>query len=165
MNKPDRLTLTRITTAHPAIRHQLLEIYEEICASLTGRAQCRFTEVIRSAKRQDELYAQGRSKPGKIVTNAKAWESAHNFGLGVDVVLILDGKEASWDTVCDYDKDGMADWLEMVRVFESHGWAWYGRNKKFREAPHFECLFGIPLSTLRERVQKGMVDSEGYVKL
>ena len=165
MAKPDRLTLTRICTAHPAVRQQLLSIYEEICQRLTGRAQCRFTEVIRSPQRQDELYAQGRSKPGKIVTNAKAWESAHNFALAVDYCLLIDGKEASWNTVLDYDKDGIADWTEVANVFKEHGWAWAGDWKKFREYAHVECLFGIPLSTLRERVQKGMVDANGYVKL
>lgn len=163
MNKPDRLTLTRITTAHPAIRQQLLSIYEEICSSLTGRAQCRFTEVIRSPQRQEELYAQGRSKPGKIVTNAKAWESAHQFAMCCDICLIIDGKEASWDTVCDYDKDGIADWLEMVRVFESHGWTWYGRNKKFREAPHMEHLMGHTVKELNSLRLAGKVDKEGYV--
>lgn len=165
MNTPDRLTLTRITTSHPAVRQQLLTIYEEICASLTGRAQCRFTEVIRSAKRQDELYAQGRSKPGKIVTNARAWESFHQMGLALDICLIIDGKEASWDRVTDFDRDGIADWMEIVRIFKSHKWEWAGEWKRFPEAPHFQCTFGIPISTLRERVQKGMVDAEGYVKL
>ena len=165
MAKPDRLTLTRITTAHPAIRQQLLSIYEEICSRLTGRAQCRFTEVIRSPQRQDELYAQGRSKPGKIVTNAKAWESGHQFGLSVDYCLLIDGKEASWNTVLDYDKDGIADWTEVANVFKEHGWSWAGEWKKFREYAHVECLFGIPLKTLRERVAKGMVDEQGYVKL
>ena len=165
MSTPDRLTLTRITTAHTAIRQQLLEIYEEICESLTGRAQCRFTEVLRSAKRQDELYAQGRSKPGKIVTNAKAWESFHQYGLALDICLILDGKEASWDRVTDFDRDGIADWMECVRIFKSHGWEWAGEWKTFREAPHFQCTFGIPIKTLKERVAKGMVDEQGYVKL
>lgn len=165
MNTPDRLTLTRITTSHPAVRQQLLTIYEEICSRLTGRAQCRFTEVIRSAKRQDELYAQGRSKPGRIVTNAKAWDSFHCYGLACDCVLILDGKEASWDTVCDYDKDGMADWLEMASVFEAAGWEWGAKWKTFKESPHFQCTFGIPVKTLKERVAKGMVDEQGYVKL
>lgn len=35
------------------------------------------TEGWRSPKRQTELYAQGRTKPGKIVTHATAEESYH----------------------------------------------------------------------------------------
>lgn len=38
----------------------------------------------RTMKEQDELYAQGRTRPGKIVTAAKGGESAHNFGLAFD---------------------------------------------------------------------------------
>jgi peptidoglycan L-alanyl-D-glutamate endopeptidase CwlK len=40
---------------------------------------------VRTVAEQDALYAQGRTKPGKIVTNAKGGQSAHNFGLAVDI--------------------------------------------------------------------------------
>lgn len=50
------------------------------------------TDGFRSFKEQDELYAQGRTKPGKIVTNAKAGQSAHNYGLAVDLAFQKDGK-------------------------------------------------------------------------
>lgn len=43
------------------------------------------TEGYRSGARQDQLYAQGRTRPGEIVTNAKAGQSAHNYGLAVDI--------------------------------------------------------------------------------
>lgn len=161
----DRVTLTRIATAHPAIRKELLAIYYEISRRLTGRAQVRFTEVLRSPERQTELYAQGRTKPGKIVTNAKAWGSAHQYGLAVDMCLIIDGKEASWDTVADHDRDGIADWMECVAVFDKYGWEWAGRWKSFREAPHFQKLHGLPVSVLAERVKAGQVDKDGYVVL
>ncbi|MBH8600228.1 M15 family metallopeptidase, partial [Thermoactinomyces sp. CICC 23799] len=39
------------------------------------------TDGLRTFAEQNELYAQGRTKPGKIVTNAKAGQSYHNFGL------------------------------------------------------------------------------------
>lgn len=41
----------------------------------------------RSPQEQMQLYFQGRTnKDGPIVTNARAFESAHNFGLAVDFV-------------------------------------------------------------------------------
>jgi peptidoglycan L-alanyl-D-glutamate endopeptidase CwlK len=46
------------------------------------------TSGYRSKKEQNELYAQGRSKPGQVVTNAKAGQSYHNYGLAVDFVII-----------------------------------------------------------------------------
>ena len=118
----DKITLSRIETAHPALRAQLREIYSEVCSRLTGRAQCRFVEVLRSSARQAELYAQGRSKPGKIVTNAKPGQSWHQYGLAIDFCLIIDGKEASWNMVTDYDHDAIADWMEVVNIFKEHGW-------------------------------------------
>src|SRR5690606_22511724 len=41
---------------------------------------------------QDALYAQGRTKPGSIVTNAKGGQSNHNFGIAMDFGVFKDGK-------------------------------------------------------------------------
>jgi peptidoglycan L-alanyl-D-glutamate endopeptidase CwlK len=46
---------------------------------------------LRTAAQQDALYAQGRTTPGHIVTNAKASQSMHSFGLAVDIVPYLSG--------------------------------------------------------------------------
>ncbi len=50
------------------------------------------TDGFRSNEEQTKLYAQGRTAPGKIVTNAKAGESAHSFGLAVDCAFQRLGK-------------------------------------------------------------------------
>lgn len=50
-------------------------------------------EGYRSPERQAQLYAQGRSRPGQIVTKAKAGESAHNYGLACDIT-----SEDGWDS-------------------------------------------------------------------
>jgi peptidoglycan LD-endopeptidase CwlK len=42
---------------------------------------------LRSFEDQDELYAQGRTKPGNIVTNARGGDSLHNYGLAADFVI------------------------------------------------------------------------------
>lgn len=54
-------------------------------------------ETIRSPNRQAELYARGRGDPdsvdfGRRATNAKPYQSAHQYGLAVDFVFQLDGK-------------------------------------------------------------------------
>lgn len=144
----DSATLKRIETAHPCVVDELREIYKEISAALKGRATCRFTHVLRSFKEQTELYAQGRTKPGKIVTNAKAGYSYHNYGLAVDICLIIDGKSAVWDTKTDFDIDGIADWMEIVRIFKAHGWEWGGDWKRFPDLPHFQKTFGFSIADL-----------------
>ena len=44
------------------------------------------TQGLRTYAEQDALYAQGRTVPGEIVTNAAAGYSWHNFGNAVDLV-------------------------------------------------------------------------------
>lgn len=42
-------------------------------------------EGYRSTERQNKLYAQGRTAPGGIVTNAKGGQSLHNYGVAADI--------------------------------------------------------------------------------
>lgn len=51
--------------------------------------------TLRDMKEQADLYAIGRTRPGKKVTNARPGSSAHNFGLALDFVPMLNGK-AQW---------------------------------------------------------------------
>jgi len=103
--------------------------------ALTGRAKVRIVQGFRSFMEQDALYAQGRTKPGLKVTAAKGGESYHNYGLSIDFCLIIDGKEVSWDTKKDFDQDNIADWQEVITIFEAAGWK---SGKAFNDLPHFE---------------------------
>ena len=47
---------------------------------------------LRTFAEQDALFAQGRSKKGQIVTNAKGGQSNHNYGLAVDLCPFVNGK-------------------------------------------------------------------------
>jgi len=42
-------------------------------------------QTLRTNQEQDELYAQGRSKSGNIVTRSKGGDSYHNYGLAFDI--------------------------------------------------------------------------------
>ena len=114
------------------------KIIENCNASLTGKAQVRITQSLRTFEEQDVLYQQGRTKPGKKITNAKAGQSIHNYGFAVDICLIIDGNMASWDTAKDWDNDQIADWYECVKIFAKHGWEWGGNWKTFKDLPHFD---------------------------
>ena len=151
----DKPTLTRIETLHPKLRLEARAIYLQICRCLVGKSQVRFTQTFRSLTQQNALYAQGRTKPGRKVTWAEGGKSYHNYGLAVDICLIIDGKTVSWDTLKDYDGDGMADWLECVDVFEKHGWQWGGRWSVGKvDMPHFQKTFGKTTTWLAEQVKK-----------
>jgi len=49
------------------------------------------TQALRTNEEQNELYAQGRTKPGNIVTNAKGGQSMHNYGLAIDFAPVVNG--------------------------------------------------------------------------
>lgn len=154
----DLITLQRIQQAHPKIRTELNQVYNEICIALSGRAICRFSFVLRTFAEQTALYNK-RPK----VTNAKAGQSFHNYGLAVDIVLIIDGKEISYNMLKDYDGDRMADWMECVAIFKKHGYEWGGDWKKLKDNPHFQKTFGYSWQKLLELHNAGKVDKNGYV--
>lgn len=161
----DKITLERIQLMHPAVREEVTRMYGKICEALTGRAICRFTHTLRTFDEQGELYAQGRSKHGKIVTNAKPGQSYHNYGLAFDIALIIDGKTASWDMVKDFDGDKVSDWMEVVNICKSHGWKWGGDFKSFKDYPHFEKTFGLNWPELQARYNARQFHEMPYVKL
>ena len=155
----DKPTTERIARLHPKVRAEVTTIVNEINRRLSGRAKVRITQGLRTIQEQDELYAIGRTKPGKKVTNAKGGQSVHNYGFAVDICLIIDGKEASWDTKKDWDGDKVADWDECVQVFASHGWNWGGSWATFKDMPHFEKIGYNNRRVLSGRKK----DSAGYI--
>lgn len=108
------------------------------------------TQGLRTYAEQDALYAQGRSTPGAIVTNARGGYSNHNFGVAIDFALLLpDGRSCSWDTKRDGDRDGVADWNEVVEEAKRLGFEWGGDWRTFTDLPHFEMTFGISTAAYR----------------
>lgn len=150
----DKATKDRISKLHPSVRLEVTKIIEECDLVLTGRAKVRISQGLRTFAEQDALY-----KKRPKVTNAKGGQSIHNYGFAVDIVLIIDGKEASWNTVKDWDNDRKSDWMECVEVFKKHGWNWGGDWKSFKDLPHFDKK---GYSNWRELINLEK-DSNGYV--
>lgn len=86
------------------------------------------TDGYRTKKRQDELYAMGRTKPGKIITNAKGsdYSSQHMWGLAVDIAIN--------DSERLYDVTLMK---KVSKIAKKIGLGWGGDWKSFPDAPHF----------------------------
>ena len=99
------------------------------------------TSTYRDNESQNALYAQGRTTPGKIVTNARAGQSFHNFRCAVDVVPIVAGKPR-WDV-----KDEV--WQKIGALGKAQGLEWAGDGKRFREYPHFQYTGGLTLAQLQ----------------
>lgn len=94
------------------------------------------TCTTRTIAEQAELYAQGRTKPGRIVTWKKPGTSMHELGLAVDFVPLVQGK-AMWK----YDPGDPHDpWLLAAQVAKnaSPRIAWGGDWARFKDRPHLE---------------------------
>lgn len=154
----DASTINRIAKIHPKLRSEVANILSDIQAK---NINIRITQGLRTIAEQDALYAQGRTKPGGKVTNAKGGQSFHNFGLAVDFCLMHKDGSISWDLHEDVDKDGVKDWMEVVEVFKKYGWVWGGDFKSIKDNPHFEKTFGKSLKDLISLPK----DKEGYVIL
>lgn len=97
--------------------------------------------TLRTWEEQDGLYAQGRTKPGKIVTNARGGESFHNHRCAFDFVPMVAGKPAWGDTNL-YRKAGV--------IAESVGLEWAGRwTGSLRETAHCQYTGGLTLAQLK----------------
>lgn len=101
------------------------------------------TSTYRDHASQDALYAQGRTLPGKKVTNARAGESYHNFRCAFDFAPIHNGK-IDWKNTALFEHCG-----EMA---ESVGLEWAGRWKRFKELAHCQYTGGLTLAQLQKGV-------------
>jgi len=107
----------------------------------------RIVEGFRTLERQTELYNQGRTTPGAVVTNAKAGQSLHNYGVAADFVFRREGYNAS-DTL----------WALLGAVGKKQGFTWGGDWNGFVDRPHFEMKLGYSLRDF----QKNKIDWNKY---
>lgn len=131
-----------------AIEDLVPEMQEKVKAFI---ALCKLNEIdiiitstLRDYESQQALYNQGRTTPGKVVTNAKPGFSFHNFGVAADFCPIVNGK-AMWSDTKLFTKCGV--------LAEQCGLDWSGRWKSFPELAHVQ-LPGLSLEELRKNHAK-----------
>ena len=100
------------------------------------------TEGVRTAKRQNELYQQGRTKPGIQVTNRDGYNKKSNhqakgdgLGYAVDLYSFYDGKVQVDD---DKKLKVIAEHIKAVAKDLKINIEWGGDWKTFKDYPHFE---------------------------
>lgn len=147
-----KLSSPQLTNLNRAVEHGARLLIER---SFKENVEIRITHGYRSISFQNDLYAQGRTKPGAIVTSARGGYSYHNYGLAIDFVL----RKSGYDITADYDKDGIADWMEVVAQAKLLGFEWGGDWEKFIDRPHFQMAFGLSTAELRA----GKKPTEGQI--
>ena len=120
--------MRNVNQLHPALQKKLKELTKrcEKAGLKIGIAEC-----LRTVEEQDELYAQGRTKPGKIVTNCKGstYSSMHQWGVAFDIYR-NDGKGAYNESGKFFEKVGA--------IGKEIGLEWGGSWKSFPDRPHFQ---------------------------
>lgn len=136
----------RLTGLHPVLAASANALIQQ---SYARGVPIVITQGVRTVAEQNALYAQGRSKPGPIVTNAKGGTSLHNYGLAIDFALLLpDGNNLSWDMKRDGNNNKTADWQEVVQEAKQLGLEWGGDWASFKDYPHFQMTFGLTINQL-----------------
>lgn len=127
----------RLKGVHP----QLVRIVER--AIELSKQDFMVLEGVRTPQRQKELYAQGRTKPGKVVTwtlTSNHFVKADGFGHAVDLCPF----PVDWNTASKFDAIGaamVAASKELgVKIRWGKDWNQNGRpgEKGETDSPHFE---------------------------
>jgi len=120
---------------HPALRKGVNELIKR------GREQglqILVTQTYRSIAYQNQLFAQGRTSPGNIVTNARGGQSPHNFRYAFDICQNIRGRE--WE-IPFFEKCAV--------IWRAMGGEWGGDWKTFVDRPHFQYTHGRTDSQVR----------------
>ncbi len=139
----DPRTEKNLATLHPKAVPLFREFLRRIAPVLASRGVvAKVISGTRTYAEQDELYAQGRTKPGRIVTKARGGYSNHNFGVAIDIGLFRGG---------DYLEDSPL-YKEIAPFAKYIGLEWGGDWKSMKDEPHYEVPTGLTLAQKRARV-------------
>lgn len=143
-DRTEKALATLDPKAAPAFR-QFIRAAREIAAQFG----CEYIAIggTRTWPEQDALYAQGRSKPGKVVTNAKGGQSWHNFGIALDMGVFRDGK------YLDDSEPATASKIHKAagEIAKQYGLEWGGSWASIKDEPHFQVATGLSMAEARER--------------
>lgn len=137
----------RLAKVHPELAKRVAPLVQELAN------QGHSIEVVhglRTFAEQDALFAQGRTKPGQIVTRARGGQSNHNYGLAVDLCPFVNGKPV-WNAA-------PAIWFAIGKAAAKQGLEWGGDWKKFLDKPHVQ-LPGLSVAQCLALYNKGGLEN------
>ena len=129
-------SLNNLKGVHPDLVRVMTEAIKNTPIDFT------IVEGVRSLQRQQELYMQGRTKPGAKVTNADGVRNKSNhqakpdgFGHAVDIYPYVNGKV---DLTASKELKIISDHIKSVAKKLGIKITWGGDFKSIPDAPHFE---------------------------
>jgi peptidoglycan L-alanyl-D-glutamate endopeptidase CwlK len=130
-----------ISTLHPTAQAAARRLLANLRAA---GIEAKVISGTRTYEEQETLFRQGRTDPGKIVTNARGGHSNHNFGIAWDIGIFKAGQ---------YSRD-VRDYEDAARHIPA-GVEWGGAWKKFPDPPHYQLAVGLALADVRTRFESG----------
>lgn len=123
-----------ISELHPRLQTKVALLKEE-CKK--QGISILFSECLRTKAEQDALYAQGRTKPGNIVTNAKGstYSSQHQWGIAIDFYINMD-VDGDGNKKDDAFNNSTGLFERVGSIAKSIGLGWGGDWKNFKDRPH-----------------------------
>ena len=135
--------LVRLRGCHPELRQRVIGLIKDLEAEGLDVV---LTQGVRTVAQQQALYAQGRSKPGKIITNCDGLVKVSNhqpkadgYGYAVDVAWRTSRGEISWE----------GPWETLGSLAAAHGLTWGGTWGSFPDRPHLELPPSSAAPTVR----------------
>jgi peptidoglycan LD-endopeptidase CwlK len=139
----DPVSEKRLAAVHPELAMRVRTLIQHL---RTQSFDIRVVQGLRTYAEQDALFAQGRTKPGQVVTNARGGFSNHNFGLACDLCPFKAGNPQWSDNVGFLAIGKAADLVHLN---------WGGHWFKLIDKPHVELAAGLTLAECRDLYDKG----------
>jgi len=122
---------------HPAVERGARELMRRM--AISGFPHIGISSTYRNSVHQEYLFAQGRTRPGNIVTNARGGQSIHNYRLAFDIFQNIRGKE--WSNPKFFATAG--------RLWRDMGGEWGGDWTSFPDRVHMQYTGGLSLQDLQ----------------
>lgn len=140
----DAVSERRLAEVNPQLANRIRQTAADLRAQ---GINVMVTSGYRSFAEQNELYAQGRTKPGDIVTRARGGQSLHNYGLAVDLVPVGANGLPNWNVP-------NSTWQTIGAAGKRQGLEWGGDWTGFVDRPHFQMTGGRSTSTLLDQYNR-----------
>ena len=121
--------MTRIETLEPEFAEKIKLLIK--ATEMATQLKWIITSGRRTMAEQLKLYEQGRTAPGKVVTNARPGSSAHNFGLAADLAPMRRDGRIWWEAP-------KSVWQKMADLAREMGMVSGFYFKTIYDAPHVE---------------------------
>lgn len=140
----NQVSLKRLELINPVLAYNLGKLDTVLQAH---GIYIEIVQGLRSWQQQQDLYNQGRTKPGSVVTNCKPGYSWHNFGMAVDVCpdkyLDVAGFQPNW-------VDSHPDWQMIHKCALDLGFVCGADFRTFPDKPHLQMTGRFPVTPTDE---------------